>query len=178
MELKLLLGALHKIVTTLNENKIEYQLSGSLAGKFYGLTRESSDIDFALPIKYRPDIERLFGDSIVKAFYRCKDDFFDLDQIKCVIDDIQVEFGFNENGFYHSHITGKAIALGDFWRPFSIKFRNTTVQIQSIEKLTEYKSHNRNPEFASNQIEDSLELEKIMASGSWKTFQIEAACEK
>lgn len=164
---------LHKIVLILNSNEIEYQLSGSLAGKFYGLTRTASDIDFALPIKYRNDIENLFGEYITKAFYRCKDDFFDLDQIKCNIDGIQVEFGFNEDGFYHSHTTYTKIPLSHFWAPIAVPFRGIEIAVQSIEKLIEYKSQNRNPEFARNQIADAKELSLNFETGSWHDFQIE-----
>jgi len=173
MKLKELLDVLHKIVLIMNSNKIEYQLSGSLAGKFYGLIRTSNDIDFALPIKHCNDIKNLFAKYVIKEFYRCKDDFFDLDQIKCNIDGVQVEFGFNEDGFYHSHTTCKKIPLAYFWDPTIMSFRDIEIAVQSIDKLLEYKSQNRHPFKAINQMEDAQELSKILETGSWRDFQIE-----
>ena len=167
------LDIFYNIAKLLDENGVEYQLSGSLAGKFYGLAREPGDIDIDMPLKYRPVIERLFCENIKRPFYRNECDFYDSEQIVCDIGGEKVEFVFMDNSFLLSHLTGLAMPAKQFWKPILIPFRDIKVSIQDITQLFGYKFHNLNQEFAKNQVADACELKEIFESGSWRDFRIE-----
>ena len=151
---------LYELVKILDQNQIEYLLSGSLAGKFYGLKREPHDIDIYVFSRDVEHLEKIFADKITKALYRCKDDFYGEDILEILFDGVVVEFCVVDTGFMHSLVTGETMPTLRFYKPVDVPLNDIFVKIQSLDALIGYKSHNTNTEFAGNQIEDVLELRK------------------
>lgn len=160
MELEKYYEVLYFVTNILNNNKIEYMVTGSMAGKFYGLKRNPNDIDIDVFDKSIPLIENLFKDNITERLYHCKDDFGDEYILEVTINDIVIEFCVVDRGYIHSNVTGEKISTLNFYIPIVHKFKDIDVMIQSLDALIGYKQHNTNKEFAQNQIDDVKELVK------------------
>jgi len=153
---------LYRVAKILNDNKIDYQISSSGAGKFYGLSRKPGDIDIDIFAKDVEAVLSLFGTFVTVPLSRCTDDFYDIDVIECLIDGEMVEFIIMDNGFYISHLTGERMECARFFTPVKKKLKDIEVKVQSIESIIGYKQHNLNKEKAANQAEDVRELKEIL----------------
>lgn len=65
--------ALRWIVSILDKNKVEYQISGGFAAKLYDSSRELNDIDFEISEKYFPKILPEISQYIIYGPERFKD---------------------------------------------------------------------------------------------------------
>lgn len=74
-------NALKWIIGILNKHKIDYQISGGLAGKFFGSKRELHDIDIDISEKDFPEILTEISEYIIFGPARYKDDKWDLELI-------------------------------------------------------------------------------------------------
>lgn len=57
--------ALKWIIPVLLDNNIPYQISGGVATRFYGATREINDIDIDIPERYFPKLYKLLKDNTI-----------------------------------------------------------------------------------------------------------------
>ena len=153
--------ALYSLAKTLDENDIEYMLSGSMAGKFYGLKREPHDLDIYIFEKSLPKINHLFSQYITKPLYHCLDDFYDEYILELEYMGVKVELCIVDKGAIHSLLTDETISTMKFYKTQDRKLRDATIKVQALAALIDYKHHNTNQEFAKNQIEDVEELLKI-----------------
>ena len=100
---------------------------------------------------------------IIKPKYRLDCDFYNEEIIKCQIDGVLVEFCVVDTGAFHSHKTGEDIPTLNFYSPVKHKLRDIFVNVQSLENIIAYKSHNMCHVNALNQIQDVAELSEILA---------------
>ena len=67
---------LKKVVQALNENKIDYMITGSTASSFYGEPRSTHDIDVVVSIS-KADVEKLAASFPKNEFHFDKEDFIE-----------------------------------------------------------------------------------------------------
>ncbi|MFA6434267.1 MAG: nucleotidyltransferase [Elusimicrobiales bacterium] len=83
---------LKKVVKALDENMIDYMITGSVASSFYGVPRSTHDIDVVVAIG-KADVERLAGSFPAGEFYFDKEEFAEAIQTKRMVNVIDVKEG-------------------------------------------------------------------------------------
>ena len=147
----------------LDAAKIDYMLSGSGAGQFYGLTRNPNDLDIYFRKKDLAKVERVFKPYVKRKLRWYKDKFFNEYIMFCVMDGIEMDICMADEGFYNSYITAKKEStVKYYYKPVPIKLRDIEVRVQSLEALIRYKDSNR-VEFAVHQGADVQELRRAAA---------------
>lgn len=156
-------NALISLAKDFDQNNIEYMVSGSMAGKFYGLTRMPNDIDIYIRKESMPKVSELFRQFVTKPLYHCIDDFFDEYILELMYMGVTVEISIVDNAAINSLVTGERIPLFKFYVIEDRDISGSIIKVQALSALIGYKSHNTNQKYAKNQINDVKELSKYLA---------------
>lgn len=90
-----------RVIKTLDENKIPYEITGGLAALFYGAKRPLFDIDIDIHKKDFPQVRELFRDYVVEEPHQTLESkYFDIYVMALNIDGVDVDFSAAEDSYF------------------------------------------------------------------------------
>lgn len=127
------------IISTLDQHKIKYQVTGGLAGNIYGSTWPLHDIDLEVAQKDMERVASLFRDCTIRPLARFVDEEFDLMLLTLRLGDVEVDINQAEDAFVFTK-EGVRIQLDtDLSRAKEISFLGLKLHVQPLEELIKYK---------------------------------------
>ncbi|HEY9596344.1 MAG TPA: hypothetical protein V6D33_01580 [Cyanophyceae cyanobacterium] len=132
------LKALNVLVATFEQNSIEYQFTGGLAGNIYGSAWPLQDIDIDIAQR---DIQRvidIFKDYIIRPFSKFIDEEFELMLLTLEMDDVVVEINQAENSFIFRNGVRRELDI-DLSKREKKEFLGLEMYVQSLSDVIRYK---------------------------------------
>lgn len=131
---------LRKIVTILNRERIDYEITGGLAAIFYGAKRPLFDIDIDIHKKDFPEVRELFKSYVVEEPHQTKESkYFDIYAMALNIDGVDVDFSASEDSYFwdkNGHRHRLDSTLKDFQE---FNFNGIKIQVCDKKGLIAYK---------------------------------------
>lgn len=128
------------LVSTLEQNQIQYQVTGGLAGNVYGSTWPLHDIDLEVLQKDFDRVAILFNNFKVFGPSRFVDEEFDLMLLRLVLDGVEVDINQVEDAFGFTPVGIRFSFDTNLDRARHIDFFGLSLYVQPLEDLIAYKS--------------------------------------
>jgi hypothetical protein len=127
--------AIHFLLDYLEQNDLEYQVTGGLAGNLYGSTWPLVDIDLEVHLNDLYKIEKDLYPYVSKHLHRYVDTEFNIWLLELKIEGIPVDINAIEDFF----LNNGTIVEPDLQKSNKIQFDNRTVNVQPLQEIIFYK---------------------------------------